>query len=113
MPLSLDSFSISCHFPAMPLDIKICGLKTGAALAAALSGGATHVGFIFFPKSPRNISTAMMRAWGNRSDTAVIDEPFYAFYLKASNKKHPHAAAQTGGQNYQMKDRRTRCAHRP
>jgi phosphoribosylanthranilate isomerase len=40
----------------MSLDIKICGLKTKAALAAALSGGATHVGFIFFPKSPRNIS---------------------------------------------------------
>jgi phosphoribosylanthranilate isomerase len=38
------------------LDIKICGLKTDAALAAALSGGATHVGFIFFPKSPRNIA---------------------------------------------------------
>ena len=37
------------------LDIKICGLKTEAALAAALAGGATHVGFIFFPKSPRNI----------------------------------------------------------
>jgi hypothetical protein len=40
---------------------------------------------------PRNISTAMMRAWGNRWDTTVIDEPFYAFYLKASNKKHPGA----------------------
>ena len=40
---------------------------------------------------PRNISTVMMRAWGNRSDTAVMDEPFYAFYLKASNKKHPGA----------------------
>jgi phosphoribosylanthranilate isomerase len=39
----------------MSLDIKICGLKTAAALAAALSGGASHVGFIFFPKSPRNI----------------------------------------------------------
>ncbi|MGH8283246.1 MAG: HAD family hydrolase, partial [Gammaproteobacteria bacterium] len=26
---------------------------------------------------PRNISTAMMRAWENRGDTAVIDEPFY------------------------------------
>jgi len=37
---------------------------------------------------PRNISTAMMRAWGNRSDTAVIDEPFYPFYLKATGKKH-------------------------
>lgn len=40
----------------MTLDIKICGLKTAEALESALSGGATHVGFIFFPKSPRNIS---------------------------------------------------------
>src|SRR5207249_5703628 len=40
---------------------------------------------------PRNISTAMMRAWGNRSDTVVIDEPFYAFYLKATGKQHPGA----------------------
>lgn len=39
----------------MALDIKICGLKTDAALAAALAGGASHVGFIFFPKSPRNV----------------------------------------------------------
>ncbi len=41
---------------------------------------------------PRNISTAMMRAWGNRADTAVIDEPFYAFYLQATGKQHPGAA---------------------
>jgi len=40
---------------------------------------------------PRNISTAMMRAWGNRPDTFVIDEPFYACYLKATAKKHPGA----------------------
>ena len=40
---------------------------------------------------PRNISTAMMRAWGNRPDTAVIDEPFYAYYLKATGKLHPGA----------------------
>jgi len=40
---------------------------------------------------PRNISTAMMRAWGNRGDTLVIDEPFYAFYLKATGKQHPAA----------------------
>ena len=37
----------------MSLDIKICGLKTEAALDAALAGGASHVGFIFFAKSPR------------------------------------------------------------
>jgi hypothetical protein len=40
---------------------------------------------------PRNISTAMMRAWGNRPDAFVIDEPFYACYLKATGKKHPGA----------------------
>ena len=40
---------------------------------------------------PRNISTALMRAWGNRADTVVIDEPFYAFYLRATGKKHPGA----------------------
>lgn len=39
----------------MALDIKICGLKTEEALAAALAGGASHVGFIFFQKSPRNV----------------------------------------------------------
>jgi Sulfotransferase domain len=40
---------------------------------------------------PRNISTAMMRAWGNRDDTTVIDEPFYAVYLKATGIQHPGA----------------------
>jgi hypothetical protein len=38
---------------------------------------------------PRNISTAMMRAWGNRDDTVVIDEPFYAYYLKLTGIEHP------------------------
>jgi hypothetical protein len=38
---------------------------------------------------PRNISTAMMRAWENREDTAVVDEPFYAHYLQATGVDHP------------------------
>ena len=42
----------------MTLDIKICGLKTEETLGAALAGGASHVGFIFFPKSPRYILPA-------------------------------------------------------
>jgi len=33
----------------------------------------------------------MMRAWGNRADTAVIDEPFYAYYLERTGKEHPGA----------------------
>lgn len=42
----------------MSLDVKICGLKTAETVAAALAGGASHVGFIFFPKSPRHVSPA-------------------------------------------------------
>ncbi len=38
---------------------------------------------------PRNISTAMMRSFGNRIDAAVIDEPFYASYLAATGLNHP------------------------
>jgi len=38
---------------------------------------------------PRNISTAMMRAWENRPDTEVVDEPFYAAYLARTGKLHP------------------------
>jgi hypothetical protein len=41
---------------------------------------------------PRNISTAMMRAWENRTDTAVWDEPLYGPYLAATGIPHPGAA---------------------
>ena len=38
---------------------------------------------------PRNISTAFMRSWGNREDTIVVDEPFYAHYLQVTGLDHP------------------------
>jgi hypothetical protein len=38
---------------------------------------------------PRNISTAMMRAFGNRADCVVLDEPFYGVYLAATGVDHP------------------------
>ena len=38
---------------------------------------------------PRTVSTAMMRAWENRPDTVVIDEPLYAFYLSSTGLDHP------------------------
>jgi hypothetical protein len=41
---------------------------------------------------PRNISTTMMRAFTNRGDTAAIDEPFYAYYLKETGAEHPYRA---------------------
>lgn len=42
----------------MRLDIKICGLKTPEAVDHAVALGATHIGFIFFGKSPRHIEPA-------------------------------------------------------
>jgi Sulfotransferase domain len=40
---------------------------------------------------PRNISTAMMRAWENRGDCMVSDEPLYAHYLAHTRSDHPGA----------------------
>jgi hypothetical protein len=40
---------------------------------------------------PRNISTALLRSWGNRADTFVCDEPFYAHYLVQTRLAHPGA----------------------
>lgn len=40
---------------------------------------------------PRNVSTAMMRSWGNRPDTFPHDEPFYAHYLAHTGLTHPGA----------------------
>jgi hypothetical protein len=38
---------------------------------------------------PRTVSTALMRAWENRPDTVVTDEPLYSFYLSATGLDHP------------------------
>jgi hypothetical protein len=38
---------------------------------------------------PRNISTAMLRSFGARDDTLVVDEPLYAYYLDATGLEHP------------------------
>jgi phosphoribosylanthranilate isomerase len=50
----------------MSLLIKICGLKTSAALDAALDAGADLVGFVFFAPSPRHVALAAARALGER-----------------------------------------------
>ena len=40
----------------MPVTAKICGLSTPETLGAAIAGGASHVGFVFYGKSPRNVT---------------------------------------------------------
>lgn len=51
----------------MPTKVKICGLKTEAALEAALAGGADYVGLVFFPPSPRNVTLAVAKALADRA----------------------------------------------
>lgn len=38
---------------------------------------------------PRNVSTALMYAFAQRTDTRVVDEPLYAHYLRVSGARHP------------------------
>ena len=51
----------------MTLLVKICGLKTPETLDAALDAGADLVGFVFFPRSPRNLGFEDARALGARA----------------------------------------------
>ncbi|PZF76588.1 phosphoribosylanthranilate isomerase [Aestuariivirga litoralis] len=63
----------------MPVEVKICGLSTPETVDAALDAGADLVGFVFFPKSPRNVTleqaaTLAARARGKaRIVTLVVD----------------------------------------
>jgi phosphoribosylanthranilate isomerase len=40
----------------MPPKVKICGLSTRETVDAAIAGGASHIGLVFFPRSPRNVT---------------------------------------------------------
>lgn len=78
----------------MALDIKICGLKTDEAIAAALAGGASHVGFIFFAKSPRYVEPAQagrlrQAAIGKAKAVAVTVDADDAFLDEIVEKMRP------------------------
>jgi Sulfotransferase domain len=53
---------------------------------------------------PRNISTAMMRSFEARGDTAVSDEPFYAAYLQRTGLDHPMREAVIASQSQDPRD---------
>ncbi len=58
---------------------------------------------------PRNISTALMRAWENRDDCAVWDEPLYGYYLDATGVPHPGAAEVISTQGTDASEIINRC----
>ncbi len=48
---------------------------------------------------PRNVSTALMYAFAQRSDTRIVDEPLYAHYLRVSGAQHPGRDVVLAGQD--------------
>jgi len=64
----------------MKLNVKICGLSTPETVAAAVAGGARFVGFVFYPRSPRNVNPALARALASAvpkgiTNVAVVVDP--------------------------------------
>lgn len=55
----------------MPAPAKICGLSTPETLGAAVAAGASHVGFVFFAASPRNVTIAQAAALAARTPPGV------------------------------------------
>jgi len=55
----------------MDMPVKICGLSTPESVSAARDGGATHLGFIFFPKSPRNVTPKEAAVLSREKDDAL------------------------------------------
>ncbi len=63
---------------------------------------------------PRNLSTAMMRSFGNRADVAQVwDEPFYAVYLAMSGLDHPMRAEILSTQAQDWRQVAAACASVP
>ncbi len=56
----------------MTLAVKICGLDSPAATHAAVEGGAAFVGFVFYPRSPRNLRPEAARALAGLVPTGIV-----------------------------------------
>jgi phosphoribosylanthranilate isomerase len=74
--------------------VKICGLSTPETVDAALDGGATHLGFVFFPKSSRDIDPLMAAelagmARGKAATVAVVVDPDDALLERLADEVAP------------------------
>jgi hypothetical protein len=61
---------------------------------------------------PRNLSSAMMRSFGNRADCFVWDEPFYGAYLAMTGLDHPMRAEILAACDHDWRQVRTECLTR-
>ena len=71
---------------AVPVQARGVSAERAAGLRGAMAGAPVRIAMW---SGPRNISTALMRAFENRPDTMVTDEPLYGHYLLATGLDHP------------------------
>jgi len=64
-------------------------MTPGSGSSAAAAGNAAGIARIAMWSGPRTLSTALMRSFENRSDTVVVDEPLYGYYLAETGIDHP------------------------
>jgi phosphoribosylanthranilate isomerase len=55
----------------MTVSVKICGISTVEALEAAIEAGADYAGFVFFDRSPRNVTLARASALARRAEGRI------------------------------------------
>lgn len=56
---------------ATDIRVKICGLSTRESVGAAVDAGASYVGFVFFPKSPRHLPVEKARELAEKVPTGI------------------------------------------
>lgn len=84
--------------------IKICGLNERASVEAAASAGATHIGFVFFPRSPRHLSHERARALASHAPAHLAR---VALLVDAADGEIDAAAAAIGAGMLQLHGRET------
>jgi len=86
MPNHANSFAMTRTFEKK-LEIKMCGLSTKTAIDAVISGEATHMGLIFFEKSPRHVTLeqagTLSRHAGNKIRKVAVSVDADDDYLDA------------------------------
>lgn len=102
----------------MTPDVKICGLKSEAALAAALEAGADYVGLVFFGPSPRNVDIATARklagqARGTAKVVALLVDPRDALVQEVMAQVAPDLIQLHGSETPERVAAIQRLANRP
>jgi phosphoribosylanthranilate isomerase len=102
----------------MTIEAKICGIKTEAALDAAVDGGARYIGLVIFPKSPRNVELATARRLADRARTkaevvALLVNPDDALVRNVIDEVAPDILQLHGAEGFERVREIRRLAGRP